>query len=231
MTYKGKKFSVLGDSISTLEGCNPPDYAVFYQGEMKYRSGVYAIDDTWWGIVIKILGGELLKNDSWSGSLVCKHPMAEVPSYACSEKRTSSLGSGDIFPDVVMIFMGINDLGMNVKISPSCDAERSDLSIFTVAYKTVLSEIKRNYPHAEIMCITLPKVSAREQIPYYMNFSGDRLADYSAAIKKCAEDEGCTVIDLNNSPLKYSSIDGCHPTKQGMQEIAEEILKILRGDL
>ena len=164
--------------------------------------------------------------------------MAEVPSYACSEKRTSSLGSGDIFPDIVMIFMGINDLGMifmgindlgmNVKISPSCDAERSDLSIFTVAYKTMLSEIKRNYPHAEIMCITLPKVSAREQIPYYMNFSGDRLADYSAAIKKCAEDEGCTVIDLNNSPLKYSSIDGCHPTKQGMQEIAKEILKILR---
>jgi len=222
MTYKGKKFSVLGDSISTLEGCNPPDYAVFYQGEMKYRSGVYAIDDTWWGIVIKTLGGELLKNDSWSGSLVCKHSMAEVPSYACSEKRTSSLGSGDIFPDVVMIFMGINDLGMNLKISPSCVA---------VAYKTMLSEIKRNYPHAEIMCITLPKVSAREQIPYYMNFSGDRLADYSAAIKKCAEDEGCTVIDLNNSPLKYSSIDGCHPTKQGMQEIAEEILKILRGDL
>lgn len=227
MTYKGKKFSVLGDSISTSDGYNPPDYAVFYQGEMKYQSGVYAIDDTWWGIVVKTLGGELIKNDSWSGSLVCKHPLAEVSSYGCSKKRTSSLGFKDISPDVVMIFMGTNDLGMNMKIYPSCEEERSNLSIFTVAYKTMLSEIKRNYPNAEIMCITLPKVSEREQIPYYMNFVGDRLADYSAAIKKCAEDEGCRVIDLHNSPLKYISIDGCHPSNQGMQEIAEEILKII----
>lgn len=227
MTYKGKKFSVLGDSISTLNGYNPPDYAVFYQGEMKYQSGVYAIDDTWWGIVIKTLGGELLKNDSRSGSLVCKHPLAEVPSYGCSEKRTSSLGFKDISPDVVMIFMGTNDLGMNMKIYPSCEEEKGDLSIFTVAYKTMLSEIKRNYPNSEIMCITLPKASERECVPYYMNFSGDRLADYSAAIKKCAEDGGCTVIDLYNSPLKYNSIDGCHPSNQGMHEIAEAILKII----
>ena len=35
-----KKISILGDSISTLEGYNPRNYKVFYAGDTCKRSGV-----------------------------------------------------------------------------------------------------------------------------------------------------------------------------------------------
>lgn len=47
--YFGKQFSVLGDSISTLDGYNPLGYNLFYFGENCFRSGVREMKDTWWG--------------------------------------------------------------------------------------------------------------------------------------------------------------------------------------
>ena len=57
--YKGKLFSVLGDSISTLEGYSVPSDAVFYEGANKLYGDIYAPADTWWGQIINSLGGEL----------------------------------------------------------------------------------------------------------------------------------------------------------------------------
>ena len=68
--YKEKKFSILGDSISTLQGYSEPDYAAFYDTAHKLKSGVLTPSDTWWGIVIERLDGELLVNNSISGSTV-----------------------------------------------------------------------------------------------------------------------------------------------------------------
>ena len=65
--YKGKRFSVLGDSISTFDGYSEPDYAVFYDITHKLESGVLGPADTWWGRVIEHFGGELLVNNSFSG--------------------------------------------------------------------------------------------------------------------------------------------------------------------
>lgn len=55
--YKGKYFSILGDSISTLQGYSEPEYAVFYDTTRKLESGVLTSLDTWWGQVIEQLGG------------------------------------------------------------------------------------------------------------------------------------------------------------------------------
>ena len=86
--YAGKRFSVLGDSISTFEGYNPPEYNVFYNREKQKVSGVERVEDTWWKKVIDTLGGELLVNNSWSGSLVARQQDQEIyfPS-ACSEEK------------------------------------------------------------------------------------------------------------------------------------------------
>ena len=45
MKYSGKYFSVLGDSISTFEGYNPADYAVFYDRDRKLGSGIITAED------------------------------------------------------------------------------------------------------------------------------------------------------------------------------------------
>ena len=74
---KAKKVSILGDSLSTLDGWNPAGYKLFYQGGNCEKSGVREYQDTWWGKLIDYLGGELLANNSWSGSRVTKLPDRE----------------------------------------------------------------------------------------------------------------------------------------------------------
>ena len=90
--YFGKKFSVLGDSISTLEGCHPQGYKVFFKDEICKRTGVVKETDTWWGKVICFFGGELLVNNSWSGSRVTMVPEnSELFPSACSDGRVRAL--------------------------------------------------------------------------------------------------------------------------------------------
>ena len=109
--YKDQYFSILGDSLSTLAGYNPPECAVFYDWNNKRLADIYAPEDTWWGKVIQALGGKLLVNHAYSGSLVCKHPACEVESYGCSDLRTGRLGLDELMPDVIMVLMGLNDFG------------------------------------------------------------------------------------------------------------------------
>lgn len=108
--YFGKQFSILGDSISTLYGYNPKGYNVFYSGDNCEKSGVREMADTWWEQVISFFGGELLVNNSWSGSRVTKLPGRNglFPS-ACSDERTSSLHIDSVTPDVIIVYLGTND--------------------------------------------------------------------------------------------------------------------------
>lgn len=156
LTYKNKLFSILGDSISTFEGYSEPYDASFYDGLLKCQTDILRVTDTWWGQVIERLGGELLVNNSISGSLVCKHPNCEISSYGCSDERTSSLDRIGVQPNVIMVFLGTNDWGYGVKLKPDDETEKSLLSVFSVAYKTMLEKLQRNYPMAEIWCFTLP---------------------------------------------------------------------------
>lgn len=222
--YEGKFFSILGDSISTLSGYNPPDCAVYYDWEHKYLSGVYTPSDTWWGKVIQALGGHLLVNNSWSGSMVCKHPLCEIESYGCSNNRTGGLGIGSQHPDVVMILMGLNDWGKGTRVNPR--AGEYDLNIFSVAYARMLHNIKENYPHAEIWCMTLPRSywSSNPEFIAPECFSGVPMGDYCNAIRQCAKDADCRLIDLTASDALYDTIDGYHPNAEGMRTIADRIL-------
>lgn len=223
--YVGKFFSVLGDSISTLSGSNPPEYAVFYDWERGNLSGVFTPADTWWGQVIGALGGRLLVNNSYSGSMVCKHPLCEIESYGCSDARTGFLGVGDRSPDVVMILLGLNDWGNGMRIA-SVDGE-TGLDLFSVAYKTMLAKIKRNYPYAEIWCLTLPRSqwSRSKEYAAPLYHAGIHIDEYCEAIRACGKAAGCTVVDIACPDDPYDTIDGYHPTAVGMQTIATAVLR------
>ena len=102
-----RSFSILGDSISTFDGCNPDGFAVYYQGERCEQTSVTSSADTWWSQVIERLGGRLLANSSFSGSLV---EGAGFPA-GNSQERIDALAEDGVQPDVVIVFMGINDYG------------------------------------------------------------------------------------------------------------------------
>ena len=74
--YSGKTFSILGDSISTLEGYNPEKFPVFYYTRCyDVQAGVKTIMDTWWGKVINYFEGRFLVNNSWAKSRVTPFDM------------------------------------------------------------------------------------------------------------------------------------------------------------
>lgn len=229
-SYKGKLFSVLGDSISTLGGYSEPYYASYYKGPYcKYNVDVSMPEDTWWGQVIKYLGAELLVNDSFSGSTVIKPRGCIVPSFACSDERTSGLGVKGICPDVIMIFMGINDWGSGARLEPKNETEKEDISIFSVAYSTMLEKLRKSYPQAELWCLTLPisLCKRKENFEFPYCYAGIHIEEYSKIIRTCAKNNNCKVIELYSKEDRYNTIDGFHPDKEGMNDLKNMIIKQL----
>ena len=230
--YNNKHFSILGDSISTFEGISEPKGGVYYTTERKIASGVVTVLDTWWGQVVEQLGGKLLVNDSWSGSTVCWNPQYQVPSYGCSDERTSSLGKNGITPDVIIVFMGINDWGNGFQVvgNGNVKADEKDCALFSNAYRIMLEKLRVHYPKAEIWCMTLPisSCSAREgfAFPYY--YAGRHIVEYCDAIREVAQQDNCRVIDLYNHSEPYDTLDGFHPNASGMRTIARAVITAVK---
>lgn len=223
---KTKYISILGDSISTLEGYSQPDYAVYYEGERRLFSDVLFPSYTWWGYVCEKMGYELLINDSFAGSTVTRSPKHMIPSFACSDERTSSLARGEILPNIIMVFMGINDWGCGVSIRKDGDAE--DLSVFSSAYGAMLNKLKNNYPSAKIYCLTLPKSSPEQDgYVYKGRMFKNRLDEYCEAIRSCAKECGCEIIDLYGRVDRYETVDGFHPSASGMKVIGDAVVSEL----
>lgn len=228
--YQTKHFSILGDSISTFEGYSQPDYAAFYDVARKLEADVIVPLDTWWGQVIDALGGTLLVNNAFSGSSVAKHPLCEIPSYGCSEERTSSLSKDGVSPDVILVCMGCNDFGREMAVLPA-PGQEEDISVFSVAYERMLTNLQKNYPDAELWCFTLPVSTwTAEPSHVFRRRRGERhIEEYCAVIRDCAASFGARLIDLYNTAPPYDTIDGLHPNRVGMETLARATLAQLQG--
>lgn len=223
--YKNKRFSILGDSISTLDGYNPPEHLVYYEGYRKFDTDVFFIEDTWWGQVIEALGGSLLMNDSFSGSLLSKHRECIIPSYGCSDERTSALSDDGVMPDVIMLFMGTNDWGRQMKLYPD-DGESEDISVFSVAYRKTIEKLKANYPDAEIWCFTLP-INRNDPRTDVIAEGRPPIDNYCRVIRDCAALAGCRLIDLYHTAHDYDTVDGFHPKAEGMKALSKAVLECI----
>lgn len=230
-TFYGKRFSILGDSISTFMGYNPNGYNVFYAGQNCEKSGVTQVNDTWWDKVIRYFGGELLINNSWSGSRVTKMPGSErlFPSD-CSDERTSSLHINDVKPDVIIVFLGTNDWAYGAKTgNDTVVLIEDDNEIFKDAYETMLEKLRSNYPMSEIWCCTLSEtyISSRPDFSFPQSYAGTHIEEYNDVIRAVVREKACKLIDLYAYKTPYDSIDGSHPTKAGMNTIAQMIINTM----
>jgi lysophospholipase L1-like esterase len=229
--YINKLFSILGDSISTFEGVSEPKDAVYYDTSHKLTSGVTNINATWWGQVIESLEGELLVNNSFSGSTVCWHPLYEAQTYGCSDERTSSLGKNGKNHDGIMVYMGTNDWGCGTRIlyNEKYDCVENNPGLFAAAYRIMLEKLRKNYPEAEIWCFTLSvtRWSKYDNFKFPYCYGGIHMSEYCNAIRESAEKFGCRVIDLYQCGKAYDTIDAFHPNADGMKTIAETVLNAL----
>lgn len=214
MDYTGKRFSILGDSISTFKGVTVDDPNTFYGSAMCRKGGLAGPEDTWWMRVINGLGGVLEADNAYSGS--CVTDGWGLGRGACAPERIAALGR----PEVILIFMGANDMGVQV---PEADFRR--------AYGLMLERLQKACPHGEIWCATLingRKVLADE--PFFMGQDpATPLEPFSSVIRECAAQAGAGLVDLARYGLLYDAIDGAHPTKTGMEQLAALWLREIRG--
>lgn len=241
--YYGKQFSILGDSISTLTGYNPKGYKVFYDDENCEKSSVKEMNDTWWGKVIDFFGGELLVNNSWSGSRVTRlHNNDTLFPSGCSNKRTGSLHINSVKPDVIIIYLGTNDWANGIPTleywKNSGDYENwlgtmllPNEECFDVAYDQMLTKLRANYPNAEIWCCTLNTtfMSSNPSFNFPYKYGGTHIEEYNQIIKDTADINNCKIIDLYSYRIPYDSIDGSHPNADGMNTLATFMIREIGG--
>lgn len=210
----GEHIAVFGDSISTFEGCVPAANKVYYEGELCERNGVMRPADTWWMQVIDALGGQLWANGAYSGCLVAGDAF---PAASSAERAVQVLGTDGMPPDAVLVYVGINDYG-----------EGTPLPAFERAYAAMLANLRAAAPQAELRCATLlPGRSAEHDVEHFRaKYKGESLEAYNAAIRAAVAGAGAgaRLVDAAACGEPFDTLDGTHPTKRGMQQLAAAFL-------
>ncbi len=223
--FEGKLFSIIGDSLSALEGYVTPGYPSFYTMATQYRTGILSAKDMWWGHVRDHFGMQLLSNNAWAGSTVTKMPGYKVESYGCSDGRCASLGVDGVLPDHIFVLIGANDRGLSRPLVGDA-TDGGDMAVFPHAYAAMLDKIIRNYPDAELWCITMPRTSCTVApgLQYPAVLSDEHTLPYNEVIIQAARARGCHVIDLFECATPCDTCDALHPDYQGMETLAAKVI-------
>lgn len=234
----GPTLSILGDSISTFQGYIPAGYYDFFPG----NGTVSDVDQTWWKRVSDELGLTLYVNGSSSGATCVGDSTGTAdPQCGCNEFRTGALyGPGQAAPDIIIVYMGTNDLLQSIPLGDNDGTRRPAegvVAAFGDAYTLMLDKLLDKYPSSRIYCCTmLPVGDYGTSTPYvdFVNGEGLTAADYNARISQIAASKKLPVIDLYTcgiavENLHNTTVDGVHPTPDGMAYIAEKVKEAL-GD-
>lgn len=229
-----KKLSILGDSISTFDGWITEGYACYF----PMGGEVSDVEQTWWKMVLKDTKMELCVNGSSSGS-TCIGDSFSVDDfqYGCSECRVGNLmGESGSFPDVIIVYMGTNDLLGSVPLGDNDGTrvvEEGMIGNFSDAYCLILDKLIAYYPNAEIFCCNLPPIGdwGPESGPTFVTFvNGLELTseDYGRQIEIIAAAKGCKIIDLKNCGITMENMetyvtDGVHMNPEGMELIRNAV--------
>lgn len=242
--YKGKKISILGDSISTFGDPTSTNqngtYCWSYYPTATCRYSVDGVDsisfdvnDTYWMRLMNRLGSTLGINESYRGTLVTGSGSTAFN----NQTRIDHLGNNGT-PDLILVFGGTNDAGNSATIGTfnggvysdydtAAKIAALDVSTFANAYKAMLIRLMYTYPTSEIVCI-LPTFTTS----YY---TIQALDDYVEIIKEACDFFGIKWIDVRVSDINIFNkatylVDGIHPNAQGMQLLANKIYKHLIFD-
>jgi len=249
----GKKFSVLGDSISTYQGYIPSGYAYYYPASdtVEPEKSVDSVSKTWWKIVENKTEMTLLKNASWSGSGVCfginTGDTLDNARVAYSDNRINDLAdrtdpNNVIVPDVIIVLIGTNDFRKatsttggvgNFTETSEISGGSTEITMFNDAYACMLNKIHNAYPNAHVFCCTLlSRSAAGDRVYPVVNEISQAISQYNTAIDNVATWLNCDVIRLdsvfnlaNMSDYTLESTAELHPNSEGMKLLANRIIQ------
>ncbi|MDE6061065.1 MAG: hypothetical protein K2G31_06325 [Clostridia bacterium] len=206
---RDKRISILGDSLSSFEGVsnNANINATIGKNPAYYNTVVpFKLDDTWWMRLINKYKMVLCVNNSWSGGLLYNYLPEHIEDNMSGEYRAHHLAENNgNLPDIIIVFIGINDLGHAVGWEQ-----------FGNAYHSVLETITRQYPNAETFCVGLPDRMEEKRV-LAKKLNAAILQEVTLHGKKFH------FVDLYNSILNNATYaqnalnDGLHLSASGMQ--------------
>lgn len=204
--FKGKKISILGDSISTYAGVSNDSAAnstiagnaVYYKENNEW--GITR-EDTWWQQAIDKLGLELCVNNSWAGSGVMGWDTAvstenpagdgtvDYTDYTYAAKsRAQQLHTANANPDIIAVYLGTNDVknaksglstfasDKNAMLSEAAGTGTSGVKKFSL-YIRMVNKMLEKYPAAQIYLFTLLPNEAQNDVQI------DCMQDYNQSIR------------------------------------------------
>jgi acyl-CoA thioesterase I len=148
-----------------------------------------------------------------------------IPGISLHDALSSELPVAiDSHPDLVTVWLAVNDLASNVPISNYSH----DLDL-------LLNRLQTNTPSARILIANIPDLAL---LPYFSSYNPPelqkRIQAYNAIIARIAQQHHVILVDLSqqNYNLKdhpeYISNDGLHPTDLGYLQLAEVFYKTLQ---
>lgn len=231
---KGKKISVLGDSMSAYQGQIPSGF------ETYYTTTIMDITNMWWQRLVSEYGMVKEVINAWSGSRVSKG-YTDNRVAMCEESRLSNLGS----PDVIVFFGGINDWRYLCALGDYHTTGSFDLTKFRPAYEYVLQQLLSRYPRAKVIACTPCQDGRLADSPNFPQINSvGYLYDYVETIRHLCKIYGVPCVDLfqnsgitywngqadaNNTPTvnNTKTFDGLHPNISGQSDLFYTILKEL----
>lgn len=123
----------------------------------------------------------------------------------------------DAHPDLITIWLGVNDIVANVPVNSFA----GDLNL-------LLARLRANSPHARIAIANIPDLTL---LPFFSRVDPvaltQQIQSYNAVIASAAQRNGAILVDLTQQnynlrahPEYISSYDGLHPTDIGYQQLA-----------
>lgn len=222
-----KKISFIGDSITTYEGwSNNTKYnSTIGSNAVWYNSTkLSSVNQTYWKQTIDEFDLDLTVNNAWSGSRVT----GTSSSAACQTRATQLHNVDKENPDIIVVYIGINDFDGGVSVgdyssvkdiyNSSTKTYTGDVSVFSIAYATMVHKIVNKYEEADVYLCTL--------LPNDRNTDYDTLKVYNSYIKKIGKAFNCNIVDFyNDSGITKDNftnycIDGLHPNVSGHKKMA-----------
>ncbi len=206
---------IFGDSYSTFQDYIPEGYAVYYTPAGRAETDVTQVEETWWYQVTTQAGLHLVQNNSWSGSTIgytgygnsdCSHSSSFI-------FRLRQLKEQGFFQEneinTVFVFGGTNDSWSDAPLGVSMPENQSEADLFSVlpAISHFLTDLKETLPAASIYCLI--NTELKPEIGEEMKAACKRLGIQAIPFTRIAKACG-------------------HPTVRGMEDIANQVLAVIR---
>jgi lysophospholipase L1-like esterase len=135
------------------------------------------------------------------------------------------------FPDIVVIYVGVNDVWQKLSVGYCTDQEK-----FQEYYYGIISKLQA--ANVKVVVCTPAVIGEKKD---YSNELDNDLECYSSIIKDIAATYQLPSVDLRAAFIKYNSTnntdneaagtlttDGVHLNEKGNQVVAESILRVLK---